>query len=303
MSDNAKVTELEGQVAGLEATIADFTKKLAAMKKNGEGDGDEGGDFIDASAMATELDAIAKALEESSAALETLTAERDAAVAYIEKAEALSPKHRAYFDTLAKKDRPAFLDMEDEEKEEEVEKMTKAEESVVIEGQTIKKSVVGDAPFAVMKAQAERIAKTEADLAKQRQEAAMAKLEKQAEDEFKHVPGTVQERAQMLEVIGKQDEGLKKAFLAVFTQSEKLAKAGFGKVGVGDGGSDDLSKRRGSGGGDSKISKAQRDFDAKVNEIRKRDKCSQTDAFSKARKEEPDLFKAYQEDGGAPAAS
>jgi len=88
----------------------------------------------------------------------------------------------------------------------------------------------------------------------------------------------------MLGAIEKMDENLKKAFLAVFEQSEKLAKAGFDKVGHGGGKPPE----------NPDLKKAKVDFETKVAEIRKRDSSNQQDAFRKARAEHPDLFKAYQ---------
>jgi len=270
------VAELEGQVTKMEQQVDTLKKQLAAAT--------DGNDVAKKAAdLTAQLDEAAKALDQAIAAVDESTAKN----AYLEAMVSLTPTQRAHYDTIAKADDKAkFLEMEEEEKEEEVKKATSKEESVVVEGRTIRKSVVGEDVFAVMKAQADRIAKNEKDLSVERETRKNIEFQKRADAEFSHVPGTAEERGQMLAAIDKMEDPLKKSFLAVFTQSEKLAKAGFEKLGAGGG--------ERSRSDDGKISKAARDFDAKVNDIRSRDKCDRQTAMGKARKEAPDLFKAYQ---------
>ena len=90
----------------------------------------------------------------------------------------------------------------------------------------------------------------------------------------------------MLKTMEGMPEAIRKSFEKVLEQSEKLAKAGFDTIGSSDPGKN-LNPS---------VAKAKTDFDAKVSEIAKRDSCSKQDAMSKARKEFPDLFKAYQGD-------
>jgi hypothetical protein len=162
------------------------------------------------------------------------------------------------------------------------------DESVTIEGQTIAKSAVGEAAFAVLKVQAdqvkksnERLEKAEAEIAKERDLRETAELKKRADDEFPHVPGTLDERASMLKALGKMDEAVQKTFTAALTQAEKLAKSAFDRVGM-------------NGGDMEALKKGAKGFEDKVSEIRKRDECTRTEAMERARKEDPDSFKAYQ---------
>lgn len=151
----------------------------------------------------------------------------------------------------------------------------KADETVTIEGQQISKS---DPHYAIMKAQADRIEKAEQEIAKERDLREMAELRKSADDLYKHVPGTTDERAEMLKAVARMPEALQKQFTTVLTHSEKIAKAAFDTVGVNGG----------------EIKKSAQAFEQKVSEIRKRDNCSRTEAMSKARVEDRESFDAFQ---------
>lgn len=177
-----------------------------------------------------------------------------------------------------------YDDVEDEGDGGDDEDMEKgaADETVVFKGQTIKKSVVGPVQFGLAKSMVEEIEKTSKAVIKAQDDALLAKLEKRADDEFAHVPGTSAERAAMLKAVSEMPEPLRKSFEAVFKQSEALAKNAFEMKGTNAGDSDDVKK-------------GVADFKAKVKEIAKRDSCGSAAAMSKARVEHPDLFKIYQE--------
>lgn len=158
------------------------------------------------------------------------------------------------------------------------------DDSVVIEGERISKADVGEAVFNVLKSQSDKIEAQRLDIAKAQDEAQMAVLSKRADSEFAHVPGTSNEKAQMLKAIGTMPEALRKHFERVLTQSEKIAKAAFATVGV-------------AGSNPEDFAKSKRDFEAKVAEIAKRDGLPRHEAMSKARQEDPEGFKAYQGNG------
>lgn len=282
MSDVEKVTELEGQVTDMEAQVADLTKKLETLTKVD----DKAAEVVK---LTTQIDEMTKALEDATVAIEQLSLQK----AEFEAIAKLSSDEKDHCAGMSADDKASFVAMSQADRAKAMKKSADADEVVVLEGQTIKKSLVGEAPFAVMKAQSERIKKNEADLAIEKAARETVVFEKRAGDEFAHVAGTVQERGAMISAIEKMEEPLKKSFLAVLTASEKLAKMAFDRVGHG-GGTDPTKDN-------TDINKAARDFDAKVNEIKKRDSCTKTQALAKARTEHPDLFKIYQgvEEGGA----
>lgn len=145
--------------------------------------------------------------------------------------------------------------------------------------QTIRKSVVGDAQFAIFKAQ-------NAEIEKARDRADMAEFEKRASDEFPSLPGTATEKALVLKALRSAPEAVRKTADELFKAGEAAAKGAFEPIGKGTqpGGGD------GQGGGD--LAKARGDFQAKVSEIAKRDNCGTAEAMSKARREHPELHKA-----------
>lgn len=264
-------------VSDLEKQIDDLTKQLAAMQTADAG--------------------LKKATEDNAnlqKAIEALTAEKNEAEVMAKLTDSekeyiaeLSPADKAKFMAKSPADRKAEVaadakDAEDVKKRDEIIKVGETE---------IRKSVVGDAQFAVIKSQQDEIQKNREDLAKERDAREIAVLEKRADDEFKHVPGTVQERAQMLRTIGKLDEPLQKAFVAVLTQSEAMAKAGFDKIGN-TGNANDLEKGKKNG---------IHPFEKKVEEIQNAHKgMSKTDAMTKARQDFPKEFSEYQ---GQPVAN
>lgn len=226
---------------------AELAKHLATIEKEG-----------------SEMSKIFKTLDEATAeiekkdteiadltkSVETLTAERDAAVAKADEMEKAKDK--------------AETDLEDMKKRADA---AGTDEVIKVAGQEVRKSVVGDAHFAIFKAQAD-------EMAKARDDAATARFEKRATEEFPSLVGTAAEKASVLKAIAGAGEEVVKAADAILTSAEKLAKAAF--------------EKNGTSGGDApegQVTKAA--FDAKVDEIQKRDGSSRQVAMQKARVELP----------------
>ena len=265
--ENEKVAELEGQVADMEAQIADLSKKL---EKAAAASGEEGA--AEATEIQAQLAEATASVEEAHGLIEKLVAERDELLA-ISK---LTKEEKDHCDGMSPEDKSAFMAKAPEDRQKDMKKKAEGDEVVAIEGQEIRKSAVGEATFNVLKAQSERIAKSEESLKIEKQAREKVELEKRAET-FPHVIGSVEERGAMLGAIDKMEDKLKKSFMTVLEQAEKLAKAGFDRVGI----------NPGAPTVNAEIAKASRDFDGKVNEIKKRDNCTRTEALAKARKEHP----------------
>jgi hypothetical protein len=259
-SEQDEITGLEKQIDDLTSELTKATAAVGDSKKAAEA-----------------LAAVQKQLTEANAKLAKIEADE-------KLIKAMAPAEKDYCDGLVPPEKAAFLAMSPEDRKKAMQKKLDGDEVIKVEGQEIRKSVVGDSQFAIFKAQSDRLKKAEDDITKERDAREMVELKKRADDEFKHVPGTTDERAGMLKVLAKLDEPLRKAFEAVFVQSEKLAKVAFEKVG--NKGSDDLDKRNKNG-----IST----FEKKIDEIQKGGKnMSRTDAMAKARVEYPTEFAAYQ---------
>jgi vacuolar-type H+-ATPase subunit I/STV1 len=149
------------------------------------------------------------------------------------------------------------------------------DETIKYGGEEIKKSEVGDGPFKIAKG---------ATIEAQKQ-----RLEKLAGEKYQHVVGTATEKALVLKTIDQlaEDDPTRKALEAVLTSAEKMAAAGFDRLG-------------GQGGDNPTQKAAQSTFDSKIGDIQKRDNCTRTQAMSKARSEFPAEYSAAYPDS-APA--
>jgi len=269
--ENEKVAELEGQVTDLEKRIQDLT---------------ESGENADlAKALADQKELLEK-MDQLSDALETSLVERESLQTELKIAKEMSDDEKEYCKDMEFGEKMSFMSKSPEERKAAMAKRDENDESVTISGRTIRKSVVGEDAFVIMKAQADEIAANKKQLTDEIAKREMAELLKRADEEFSHVPGTPEERAKLLHVIAKMDEPLRTSFETVLTQAEKLSKAGFATLGGGDGG---------RGPDTRNVAKAVQDFETKIAEIKKRDSCSNAEALTKARKAHPDLFKVYQE--------
>lgn len=143
-----------------------------------------------------------------------------------------------------------------------------ADETITVAGNSVSKREVGATQFAVFKGL--------------QNEAETARLEKRADDEFGSLPGTTAERAAVLKHMASAPEDVRKAFDAIATTAEKAMSGAFESLG-----------HRPS----AETRKAAGDFMAKVEEVKKRDGIGKSDAMTKARREFPAEFEAYQNAG------
>lgn len=216
---------------------------------------------------------VAKQLADLQTQVDTLTAERDQAVA---KA-AMSDAEKSYMSGLDAEAQKAFMAMKPEDRARKMKKSADEDETVDLNGQTIAKSKVGSEMFAVLKAQSEEMAEIRKQAAKDREDAEIARLTKRASDEFAHLPGKADEVAKALrEIEAIKDEDVRKSILDVFATAEKTIAAGFAERGHSDG----------------TTAKSKSDFNAKVQEVAKSLNIPQHEAMSKVRAENPDLYEA-----------
>jgi len=280
MAENEKDEDVT--IANLEKQVEELTKTLnAAIEAKGELDkAKKPPPFVSADDEEEEAQETKKALAEVQKQLDEAKAENEAL-----KLDATMTVDEKEFckdaDAAAKK---AFMAKSVAERRRDMDLKKSKDEVCTLEGHEIRKSVVGDAQFAILKATSTKLAQAEADIRKERDAREMAELTKRADDLYAHVPGTTQERANMLKVMDALEEPLRKAFEAVFTQSEKLAGKAFESVGRGTSPDEIEKARRGA-----------TDFKKRIDEIQAANKnMSRSDAMTKARLQYPDEFKAYQ---------
>lgn len=144
----------------------------------------------------------------------------------------LTDGEKAHCAKMSEGDKSAFAAMDKPARAAAMAKAASEDEVAEIEGQTIRKSEVGAAVFALMQTLATKIAKGAEDFAKAQEATETANFTKAATVEYPHVAGTVDERVAMLKHISKADEATRKAFDAVLTANERLAKSAFSKAGT-----------------------------------------------------------------------
>ena len=222
----------------------------------------------------TKLDALTKQVED----VAKLKADFE-----VEKAKAkMSDDEKEFMEDMKDDEKKKkFLQLTPAERKAEVAKAKSGDETLVVNGKTIRKSVVGADSFDAMKSQEERIKKNEEDIAKANERAEDATIAKRVETEFAHVAGKPEDTAKLLKALAKLPEAERKAGEALLKSNEEMAKGAFLKMG---------HKRE-------DVLKGQQPFTAKVSEVMARDKISKSAALVKVAEEFPDLYEAYQSAG------
>ena len=215
--------------------------------------------------------------------VETLTSERDVLKAELAKAEVLakmSDKAKAYMAKLDDKGKEAFLSLSTEDQEKKVASVTKNDETVELDGQTIRKSEVGDGAFTVLKAQAERVAKMEERLAKAEDDAHMERLAKRADDDMGNLPGDRVFKARVLKAADTLSDEDKAAFTALVKAANDALAGAFEEKGV---------KK-----GKEVAANPAAAFEEAAKEVAKRDNVTLTKAYEIVGREQPELYAAIE---------
>jgi len=219
--------------------------------------------------------------DETAAAITKAAADLKQATADLAKAKAvadMADDEKDYCKEMSDTEKESFMSMTPADRKAKMKKAMADDEVLTVGGATIRKSAVGEGVFAVMKAQQERLDGQAEEIKKAREESETAAFAKRATDEFPHVAGTVDERVAMLRHVAKADEGVRKAFDAVFTAAERLAKSAFARVGH-------------DGGIEPAETSAEAQLNKKAEEIRKaKPELSFAKAYAEACRANPDLY-------------
>lgn len=272
-------------IASLEKKVGEITEQLEkALKAAGE-------DGKNAAALQKQLDELSEKLEKQTA---------DNAV--LKAVAALPDVEKAWYDNLKSKGKKKangeddeedemfgqakkFLEMSSDDRKKLIAKheaeVAKGDETLDVNGTIIRKSEVGAAQFAIIKSQQAEITANKDAIAKANDKALVAELTKVADDQYAHILGKTEDKVEVLKAIRGLPEKVRTELEKLLGAADKVMKMAFDKVGH-----DGEKSKPGS-----------TEFEKKAAEIQSRDKCSGTDAFTKARTEHPDLFKAYQEAG------
>ena len=228
------------------------------------------------------MSTVEKKVEGLTADLEKANTALAEATAKLEKADAfskLSDAEKSFIEKMDDKGKGDYMGMSAADRKKKMDSVKKSDETLEVHGQTISKSAVGDAEFAIFKALTEEAAIAKADIAKARETAELVTFTKQASDEFGALPGTEAEIAAVLKGLSTLDDDVKKTTLAIFKSAATSAAAALEKVGHSNGSvGTDLENR----------------VQKMATEIAKRDSISKTSAVAKVWVENPDLYAEYE---------
>jgi hypothetical protein len=132
-----------------------------------------------------------------------------------------------YMKAMDDKDRAAFMALAAEDRQAKMKVSKAAEETLVVDGTTVRKSLVGEGVFAVLKSQQAAIELQRAEITKAKDEAELATLTKRAADDFGHLVGTDAEKAAVLKAVAALPESVRNTAEAILTAAEELSKAAF----------------------------------------------------------------------------
>lgn len=133
----------------------------------------------------------------------------------------LSDVQKAHYNTLPEAEQSVYLAMSADDRD----AVAKAagsndEQFTTVEGATVVKSKVGAELYAVMKSQNEQIAKL-------RNDADMTRLQKQAETDLAHLPGTPLLKAQVLKSVEAMPQAARDALTAMLKAGDAACAPGF----------------------------------------------------------------------------
>lgn len=233
----------------------------------------------------------AEAVTKMQEKIDTLQKQVEDLTAAKEQAEALaklSDDEKAYYDKLPDDEKDQYLKLGDKERQALAKKASDQDETLVIDGRTIRKSEVGPENFEFYKAQNERLEGMQKKLDEAESKRIEAELAKRADEEFVHLPGDSAEKVAVLKAMASMDKDTAETLEKMLTAGEKASALAFEKLGHGDGGVN------GDGKAHNRMSKSNGgDFMSKVSEIAKRDSISEMEAMEKAREEYPDEFASW----------
>jgi hypothetical protein len=270
LSLEAKMAQIESNVnsfvAAVREKVPDVEEELTKLFKDAGFSGNNPTDITENEPV-SDTENVNKVAD-----LEKSVAELTKKLAEAEAIAKMTDAEKEYVSALSDKEKIAWTNMDADERSKRLKSVKKNDETVEVSGQVIAKSAVGDATFAIFKAQAEQIKKAEERIAKAEEAAEFADLRKRADDEFGNVVGSTDERANLLKALKVVGGEVEAYGLKVLKSANEAAV--FTNIGKADGKAVDVTKA----------------LDAKITEIQKRDNISRTAAMEKVAVEAPELI-------------
>ena len=216
----------------------------------------------------------------------------------------MTDKEKTHTSSMSDDATDAFMAKPKADRETAMAKALEGDETLVVKGESFRKSIVGEGAFAIIKAQQAEIADNALAIAKANEATATAMFTKQAETEFAHVAGTVPERVALLKSIeAMTDPVAKKAAQEGMKAQEALAKVAFTRVGAGGGLEPGFAKGAGNGGG-AGFTKADGELDRLAKEYEKAHAgTSYAKAYDTVVQANPQLYEQSQQEARQLAAA
>lgn len=227
VADAAMTTE--GKEASIRSNVEAFMTKLRDSLPDAEEALTKFAEDIISGALTKEDTTMADKTE-----LEKVQEQLDSVTKRAEMAELIAKASDAEKEFMKEMDddkKKEFMALKPEDRTEKMRVAKAADEVLIVEGEEIRKSVVGAGMFAVIKSQQKRLDDQAADVRKAQEAAELSDLRKRADDEFANLPGTTDERALVLKAMGKMDEAVRKSLEAILKAGQAALKAGFTKAG------------------------------------------------------------------------
>lgn len=217
-------------------------------------------------------------VEELQKSLADVTKQNEELAAKLAEAESLSKMsdaEKAYMEKMSDKEKEDWKTMSPEERKRRMGEMKKNDETVEIDGQSISKSAVGEAQFAIFKAQAKKIEALEKSAREAVEKAELVGFAKTAREEYGNLPGSDEEKAYLLKAAASLDENVQNTLNSILKAANKANAGAFETIG----------KKS------SETSNEEEVLEKKAEEIAKRDNISKEQAIRKALEENPELYK------------
>lgn len=154
-----------------------------------------------------------------------------AKVADLEALVKMSDAERAHLATLDKSAADSFKEMTPEDRAKKLKKAHEADDVIKSGDVEIRKSVVGDAAFAILKSQEIRLADAEARIAKAQEETEIVTLTKSAETDYAHLPGETIAKVAVLRHAAKMPEDVRKTFESMLKAADGALAPAFATLG------------------------------------------------------------------------
>lgn len=264
--------EMAKTLKQLQEENAALTAQLEEAKK-----ASEGSDNSEAIKELTEK------VNKLTADLEKAQKERDNAVAK----SGLNDSEREFYATLDDDNAAEFLKMTSKARASFMKAADDTDETLTVNGRTIRKSTVGEDVFEMMKAQDAQMKDLAKRAEKDREERLNVELRKRASDEFDKLPGDDDSKVSVLKAMVDMPADARSALEKMLKAGNEAMKGAFEVLGHKDGKVLSMTKGR-------QVQKdTEHPFMKKVHEIKVTEKVSGSVAMSEARKRYPDEYAEF----------